>query len=99
MTNQDMANLFMEDISIKDRRANHGQRYIRVSMLLDRIHICFCDKYHHQRYAVLWEDMALRFYEGEARGNVLGKIKVLILYTLILTEYGHLYTFTIYSFR
>jgi len=29
-----------------------------------------------KRYAVLWEDMALRFYDGEARGTVLGKIKL-----------------------
>jgi len=29
-----------------------------------------------QRYAVLWEDMALRFYETEQRGSVLGKIKM-----------------------
>merc|ERR1712176_853137 len=29
-----------------------------------------------KRYVVLWEDMALRFYETESRGNVIGKIKV-----------------------
>ena len=45
-----------------------------------------CDETHHQRYAVLWEDMALRFYETEARGDVLGKIKVLFLYVSFLTQ-------------
>eukprot|EP01083_Nonionella_stella_P071587 192380_1 len=29
-----------------------------------------------KRYAVLWEDMGLRFYETDDRGNVVGKIKM-----------------------
>ena len=30
----------------------------------------------NNRYAVLWEDLALRFYEQEDRGSVIGKIKL-----------------------
>ena len=29
-----------------------------------------------RRYVVLWEDWALRFYETETRGSVIGKIKL-----------------------
>ena len=68
-----------------------------VLKLFDPNHICFCDEYHHQRYGVLWEDRALRFYEGEARGKVVGKNKVLIFYTLIFTEYHRSYTFIKHS--
>jgi len=33
-------------------------------------------KLWQKRYVVLWEDMALRFYEDESRGTVIGKIKL-----------------------
>ena len=74
--NQNMVNSFIRVISLRDRGAIYGHGYqimhVLCEILMISTHLCF-----DQRYVILWEDMALRFYRSDSRRKVRGKIKVL----------------------